>query len=93
MEKRITLRLLFVIALLVLSSVDVEAKARKITSEVNRKLKLLNKPAIKSIKVIFFSTKLSNILLCKEAKTPKVNRCLGLIIKAVFGSCKIFFGK
>ena len=54
MEKRITLRLLFVIALLVLSSVDVEAKARKITSEVNRKLKLLNKPAIKSIKVIFF---------------------------------------
>ena len=54
MEKRITLRLLSVIALLVLSSVDVEAKARKITSEVNRKLKLLNKPAIKSIKVIFF---------------------------------------
>ena len=54
MEKRITLRLLFVIALLVLSSVDVEGKARKITSEVDRKLKLLNKPAIKSIKVIFF---------------------------------------
>ncbi|KAK7853108.1 hypothetical protein CFP56_036864 [Quercus suber] len=50
MEKRITLRLLFVIALLVLSSVDVEGKARKITSEVNRKLKLLNKPAAKSIK-------------------------------------------
>ena len=54
MEKRITLRLLSVIALLVLSSVDVEGKARKITSEVDRKLKLLNKPAIKSIKVIFF---------------------------------------
>ncbi|KAM4121521.1 hypothetical protein ACJW30_01G011000 [Castanea mollissima] len=50
MEKRITLRLLFVIALLVLSSVDVEAKARKIISEVDRKLKLLNKPAVKSIK-------------------------------------------
>ena len=54
MEKRITLSLLFVIALLVLSSVDVEGKARKITSEVDRKLKLLNKPAIKSIKVILF---------------------------------------
>ena len=54
MEKRITLRLLSVIALLVLSSVDVEGKARKITSEVDRKLKLLNKPAIKSIRVIFF---------------------------------------
>ena len=54
MEKRITLRLLSVIALLVLSSVDVEGKARKITSEVDRKLKLLNKPAVKSIKVIFF---------------------------------------
>jgi len=54
MEKRVTLRLLFVIALLVLSNVDVEGKVRKITSEVNRKLKLLNKPAVKSIKVKFF---------------------------------------
>ena len=71
MEKIITLRLLFVIALLVLSSVDVEAKARKITSEVNRKLKLLNKPAIKSIKVIFFSTKLSNILYAKKQRHQK----------------------
>ncbi|XP_075650899.1 protein neprosin-like [Castanea sativa] len=50
MGKKITLRLLFVIALLVLGNVGVKAKARKFSSEINRKLKLLNKPAIKSIK-------------------------------------------
>ncbi|GMY28828.1 AslB [Fagus crenata] len=50
MGKRITM-FLFVIPLLVLSSsVDVKAEARKTLSEVDRKLKLLNKPAIKSIK-------------------------------------------
>ncbi len=55
MGKRITM-FLFVIPLLVLSSsVDVKAEARKTLSEVDRKLKLLNKPAIKSIKV-YFST-------------------------------------
>ena len=54
MGKRITM-FLFVIPLLVLSSlVDVKAEARKTLSEVDRKLKLLNKPAIKSIKVYFF---------------------------------------
>jgi len=48
-----TLIFLFVIALLVLSSVDAKAKAENTLSEVDMKLKLLNKPAIKSIKVYF----------------------------------------
>ena len=52
MEKRIIM-FLFVITFLVLSSVvDVNA-ASKTLSEVDRKLKFLNKPAIKSIKVHF----------------------------------------
>nr|XP_023886998.1 uncharacterized protein LOC111999112 [Quercus suber] len=50
MGKKITLRLLFVIALLVLNNVGVNAEARKFSSEINRKLKLLKKPTIKSIK-------------------------------------------
>ena len=49
-----TLIFLFVIALLVLSStVDAKAKAENTLFEVDMKLKLLNKPAIKSIKVYF----------------------------------------
>ena len=77
MEKRITLRLLFVIALLVLSSVDVEGKVRKITSEVNRKLKLLNKPAVKSIKVNFFF--LLNFPLSSYAKKQRHQKSIGVL--------------
>jgi len=55
MGKRITLIFLFVITFLVLSSVDVKTKAIQNLSEVDRKLMVLNKPAIKSIKV-YFST-------------------------------------
>ncbi|XP_050254934.1 uncharacterized protein LOC126700789 [Quercus robur] len=50
MGKRITLIFLFVITFLVLSSVDVKTKAIQNLSEVDRKLMVLNKPAIKSIK-------------------------------------------
>ena len=53
--KRITLIFLFLITFLVLSSVDVKTKAIQNLSEVDRKLMVLNKPAIKSIKV-YFST-------------------------------------
>ena len=55
MGKRITLIFLFLITFLVLSSVDVKTKAIQNLSEVDRKLMVLNKPAIKSIKV-YFST-------------------------------------
>ncbi|KAK7853110.1 hypothetical protein CFP56_036866, partial [Quercus suber] len=51
MGKRMTLIFLFVIALLVLSSVNAKAKAENTLYEVDMKLKLLNKPAIKSIKM------------------------------------------
>ncbi|XP_042960351.1 uncharacterized protein LOC122295408 [Carya illinoinensis] len=52
MGKRMVVILLFSMALVVLMScvVDVKAEATKTLSEVNRKLKLLNKPAVKSIK-------------------------------------------
>ncbi|KAK7834336.1 hypothetical protein CFP56_024714 [Quercus suber] len=50
MGKRITLIFLFVITFLVLSSVDVKTKDKQNLSEVDRKLMVLNKPAIKSIK-------------------------------------------
>ncbi|KAF5468083.1 hypothetical protein F2P56_012264 [Juglans regia] len=51
MGKRKIMILLFSMALLVLSCVvDAKAEATKTLSEVNRKLKLLNKPALKSIK-------------------------------------------
>ena len=44
----------FAMALLVFDGgVDVKAEARKTLSEIDKKLKLLNKPAIKSIKVYF----------------------------------------
>ncbi|KAK7853109.1 hypothetical protein CFP56_036865 [Quercus suber] len=52
MGKKITLRLLFVIALLVLNNVGVNAEARKFSSEINRKLKLLKKPTIKNGDII-----------------------------------------
>ncbi|KAK7842621.1 hypothetical protein CFP56_013570 [Quercus suber] len=51
MGKRITLIFLFVITFLVLSSVDVKTKDKQNLSEVDRKLMVLNKPAIKSIKM------------------------------------------
>jgi hypothetical protein len=50
--------------LLTLSSgVDVKGEARKSLSEVNQKLKLLNKPAVKSIKVYFSNLTLNNVIL------------------------------
>lgn len=53
MYKRIIMSI-FAMALLVFDGgVDVKAEARKTLSEIDKKLKLLNKPAIKSIKVYF----------------------------------------
>lgn len=53
MYKRIIMSI-FAMALLVFDGgVDVKAEARKTSSEIDKKLKLLNKPAIKSIKVYF----------------------------------------
>ena len=53
MWKRIIMSF-FAMALLVFDGgVDVKAEARKTLSEIDKKLKLLNKPAIKSIKVYF----------------------------------------
>ena len=52
---KIIIMLSLSMALLVfISEVDVKVEAIKTLSEVDRKLKLLNKPAVKSIKVIFF---------------------------------------
>ena len=46
---------IFAMALLVFyGGVDVKAEATKTLSEIDKKLKLLNKPAIKSIKVYSF---------------------------------------
>ena len=81
MGKKITLRLLFVIALLVLSSVGVKAEARKFSSEINKKLKLLNKPAIKSIKVFFFFSTRSidtlkfSMCLCSTRQGKLLHEC------------------
>lgn len=51
MEKTVYL-LLFVVAVSILSNgVEVNAKARETLSEIGKKLKLINKPAVKSIKV------------------------------------------
>ena len=55
MEKRVSMVLLLM-AVLVLSDVaDGKAKARATLSGIDRKLKLLNKPAVKSIKVFFLA--------------------------------------
>lgn len=51
MEKTVCV-LLFVVAVSILSNgVEVNAKARETLSEIDKKLKLINKPAVKSIKV------------------------------------------
>lgn len=51
MEKTVRV-LLFVVAVSILSNgVEVNAKARETLSEIDKKLKLINKPAVKSIKV------------------------------------------
>ncbi len=51
---KIIIMLSLSMALLVfISEVDVKVEAIKTLSEVDRKLKLLNKPAVKSIKVYF----------------------------------------
>jgi hypothetical protein len=48
--------ILLVMAVVVMSSgVDAKDEARKTSSQVDRKLELLNKPAVKSIKVYFSS--------------------------------------
>lgn len=65
-----TLIFLFVIALLVLSSVDEKAKAENTLSEVDMKLKLLNKPAIKSIKV-YFLLQFPYPLILRSIDNPK----------------------
>ena len=54
MGKWITKMIFFLMAFLVLSSgVAVKAKATKTSLEVDRKLELLNKPGVKTIKVFF----------------------------------------
>ena len=43
--------------------VDVKGEVRKSLSEVNQKLKLLNKPAVRSIKVYFSNLTPTNVIL------------------------------
>jgi hypothetical protein len=55
MGKKITKMIFFLMAFLVLSNgVAVKAKATKTSSEVDRKLELLNKPGVKTIKVFYY---------------------------------------
>lgn len=76
MEKTVRV-LLFVVAVSILSNgVEVNAKARETLSEIDKKLKLLNKPAVKSIKVwhtinieILSSFKLGRPFCIKESKS------------------------
>lgn len=76
MEKTVC-ALLFVVAVSILSNgVEVNAKARETLSEIDKKLKLINKPAVKSIKVwhtinieILSSSKLGNPFCIKESKS------------------------
>lgn len=51
MEKTVYLFLLFGAISTLCNGVEVNAKARKTLPEIDRKLKLLNRPAVKSIKV------------------------------------------
>jgi hypothetical protein len=73
-KKKMVKRFIFIVlamTLLALSSwVDVKGEARKSLSEVNQKLKLLNQPAIKSIKVYFSNLTPTNVILSnfKEIK-------------------------
>lgn len=76
MEKTVRV-LLFVVAVSILSNgVEVNAKARETLSEIDKKLKLINKPAVKSIKVwhtinieILSSFKLGRPFCIKESKS------------------------
>jgi hypothetical protein len=49
MEKRISMLVLLILLCILSNGVNGKTKARK--SEINRRLKLLNKPAVKTIKV------------------------------------------
>jgi hypothetical protein len=51
MEKRLSMLVLLILLCILSNGVNGKTKARKHRSEINRRLKLLNKPAVKTIKV------------------------------------------
>lgn len=76
MEKTVCLLLFIVAASSLSNGVKVNAKARETLSEIDKKLKLINKPAVKSIKVwhtinieILSSSKLGRPFCIKESKS------------------------